>query len=87
MRLAQQLYEGVDIKGNGTVGIITYLRTDSTRVSEEAENMARSYITEKYGEQYAGEGTVKRADRKFRMPTKRSVRRMLHGPLWKSKNP
>ena len=47
MRLAQQLYEGVDIKGNGTVGIITYLRTDSTRVSEEAENMARSYITEK----------------------------------------
>lgn len=87
MRLAQQLYEGVDIKGNGTVGIITYLRTDSTRVSEEAENMARSYITEKYGEQYAGEGTVKRADRKFRMPTKRFVRQMLHGPLWKSKNP
>ena len=42
MRLAQQLYEGVDIKGNGTVGIITYLRTDSTRVSEEAENMARN---------------------------------------------
>ena len=37
MRLAQQLYEGVDIKGNGTVGIITYLRTDSTRVSEEAD--------------------------------------------------
>lgn len=87
MRLAQQLYEGVDIKGNGTVGIITYLRTDSTRVSEEAENMARSYITEKYGEQYAGEGTVKRADRKFRMPTKRFVRRMLRGLLWKSKNP
>ena len=35
MRIAQQLYEGVDIKGQGTVGIITYLRTDSTRVSEE----------------------------------------------------
>ena len=34
MRIAQQLYEGIDIKGNGTVGIITYLRTDSTRVSE-----------------------------------------------------
>ena len=64
MRLAQQLYEGVDIKGNGTVGIITYLRTDSTRVSEEAENMARSYITEKYGEQYAGEGTVKKGGQK-----------------------
>lgn len=65
MRLAQQLYEGVDIKGNGTVGIITYLRTDSTRVSEEAENMARSYITEKYGEQYAGEGTVKKGGQKI----------------------
>ncbi|MCM1121043.1 MAG: type I DNA topoisomerase [Eubacterium sp.] len=53
MRLAQQLYEGVDIKGNGTVGIITYLRTDSTRVSEEAETAARAYITAVYGEEYA----------------------------------
>ena len=53
MRLAQQLYEGVEIKGEGTVGLITYLRTDSTRVSEEAENMAQEYITAKYGEEYA----------------------------------
>jgi DNA topoisomerase-1 len=53
MRLAQQLYEGVDIKGSGTVGIITYLRTDSTRVSEEAEAAAKAFIMEKYGEQYA----------------------------------
>ena len=53
MRLAQQLYEGVDIKGNGTVGIITYLRTDSTRVSEEAEKAAKEYVTEKYGADYA----------------------------------
>ncbi|TCL56603.1 DNA topoisomerase I [Kineothrix alysoides] len=53
MRLAQQLYEGVDIKGNGTVGIITYLRTDSTRVSEEAERQAREYIDSVYGSQYA----------------------------------
>ena len=53
MRLAQQLYEGVDIKGEGTVGLITYLRTDSTRVSEEAEVMAQEYITKKYGEEYA----------------------------------
>ena len=45
MRLAQQLYEGVDIKGSGTVGLITYLRTDSTRVSEEAEAAASEYIT------------------------------------------
>lgn len=57
MRLAQQLYEGVDIKGSGTIGIISYLRTDSTRVSEEAAQMARSYITENYGEEYVA-GTV-----------------------------
>ena len=52
MRLAQQLYEGIDIKGNGTVGIITYLRTDSTRISEEADAAARAYIAEEYGENY-----------------------------------
>ena len=57
MRLAQQLYEGVDIKGSGTVGLITYLRTDSTRVSEEAEAAAAEYIGANYGEQYVG-GTV-----------------------------
>ena len=52
MRLAQQLYEGVDIKGEGTVGLITYLRTDSTRVSEEAEAMAAEFIGSHYGEAY-----------------------------------
>ena len=52
MRLAQQLYEGVDIKGEGTVGLITYLRTDSTRVSEEAEQMAAEFITAHYGKEY-----------------------------------
>ena len=44
MRIAQQLYEGVDIKGSGTVGLITYLRTDSTRISEEADANARAYV-------------------------------------------
>ena len=53
MRLAQQLYEGVDIKGNGTVGIITYLRTDSTRISEEAIAQAKEYIAKQYGDNYA----------------------------------
>ncbi len=52
MSVAQQLYEGIDIRGNGTVGIITYLRTDSTRVSEEAGNAARAYIGSEYGENY-----------------------------------
>lgn len=58
MRLAQQLYEGVDIKGQGTVGIITYLRTDSTRVSEEAEHAAKEYIEQTYGSEYAAVKTV-----------------------------
>ncbi len=49
MRIAQQLYEGVDIKGQGTVGLISYLRTDSTRISEEAEIMARTFISGNYG--------------------------------------
>lgn len=53
MRLAQQLYEGVEIKGQGTAGIITYLRTDSTRVSEEAESAAKEYIDAVYGSEYA----------------------------------
>lgn len=52
MRLAQQLYEGIDIKGNGTVGVISYLRTDSTRISEEAESAAHDYITSHYGSEY-----------------------------------
>ena len=56
MRLAQQLYEGIDIKGSGTVGVISYLRTDSTRVSEEAKENARTYIEQTYGAQYVAEG-------------------------------
>ncbi len=52
MRLAQQLYEGVEIKGEGTVGIITYLRTDSTRISDEALAMAEEYIGIQYGDAY-----------------------------------
>ena len=55
MRIAQQLYEGVDIKGSGTVGVITYLRTDSTRISEEADAHAREYISETYGKEYVAD--------------------------------
>lgn len=53
MRVAQQLYEGVEIKGQGTVALITYLRTDSIRISDEAQAAAASYITENYGAEYA----------------------------------
>ena len=56
MLCAQQLYEGVDVKGHGTVGLITYLRTDSTRVAEEAEKMAGSFIGDNYGEAYLSKG-------------------------------
>ena len=66
MRLAQQLYEGVDVKGHGTVGLITYLRTDSTRVAEEAEKMASDFIAENYGEKYVSEGeTAKKGGAKI----------------------
>ena len=66
MRLAQQLYEGIDIKGQGTVGVITYLRTDSVRISEEADAAAREYIGSAYGEKYvAGESVSKKGNQKI----------------------
>ena len=66
MRIAQQLYEGVDIKGQGTVGLITYLRTDSTRISEEADAQAHDYINRVYGENYAAtQTTVKKGGAKI----------------------
>ncbi len=52
MQTAQQLYEGVNIKGKGQIGLITYMRTDSLRLSDDAVNDARAYITAAYGEQY-----------------------------------
>lgn len=61
MRIAQQLYEGVAIKGRGNVGLITYLRTDSVRISEEAHHAAVDYITDKYGKEYVG--FVKKEDK------------------------
>ncbi|PEZ05409.1 DNA topoisomerase I [Bacillus sp. AFS018417] len=54
MMLAQQLYEGIDIGKQGTVGLITYMRTDSTRISETAQQEARSYIEEAFGADYIG---------------------------------
>ena len=55
MRIAQQLYEGVEIKGQGLVGLISYLRTDSTRISDEADKAAREYIDKAYGSKYLAE--------------------------------
>lgn len=64
MRIAQQLYEGVDVAGQGTVGLITYLRTDSTRISEDARQAALSYIAEAYGETYARRSEAKKDEGK-----------------------
>ena len=61
MRIAQQLYEGVEIKGRGSVGLITYLRTDSVRISEEANASAVDYVAAQYGKQYVGNNTSKAA--------------------------
>ncbi|MBU5482769.1 type I DNA topoisomerase [Clostridium sp. MSJ-11] len=55
MSIAQQLYEGIDIKGHGTVGLITYMRTDSLRISKEAQEAAQSYITNNFGKEYIPE--------------------------------
>jgi len=52
MRIAQQLYEGIDLEGNGPVGLITYMRTDSTNVAEQAQAEAREYIVQRYGEKF-----------------------------------
>ena len=66
MNIAQQLYEGVDIKGRGTVGLITYLRTDSTRVADEAKVASKDYISENYGEKYLPQNSnAKKDDKKI----------------------
>ena len=57
MKAAQELYEGVEIQGQGAVGLITYMRTDSLRLSEDAVQEAAAYIRERWGDRYApGEG-------------------------------
>lgn len=57
MMIAQQLYEGVEIEGRGSIGIVTYIRTDSVRISEEARTAAHSFIMNRYGEQYCANNT------------------------------
>lgn len=64
MRLAQGLYEGMPIKGHGTIGLITYLRTDSTRISEEAKKSAMEYIEKNYGSEYLAHNAEKKKDDK-----------------------
>ena len=64
MRIAQQLYEGVDIKGKGTIGLISYLRTDSTRVSVEADEAAKAYVKDNFGEDFVNDEDVNKGSGK-----------------------
>lgn len=66
MRIAQSLYEGIAIKGKGTIGLITYLRTDSTRISDEAKKSAAEFIEENYGSDYLiGDDEKKKNNKKI----------------------
>lgn len=64
MRIAQQLYEGVAVKGHGTIGLITYLRTDSTRISQEADAECKEFIRENYGAENVMENAARKKETK-----------------------
>ncbi len=65
MRVAQQLYEGVNIKGRGSIGLITYLRTDSTRISDEAKSAAKEFIQNNFGDDYLGASSQAKSGKKI----------------------
>lgn len=80
MMVAQQLYEGIDLGKEGTVGLITYMRTDSTRISEVAKTEANQYIREKFGENYLRQEERKEKNRQMpRMHTKGSGQQAFSG--------
>ena len=74
MQIAQQLYEGVQVKGHGTIGLITYIRTDSTRISEEADAACKTFITENYGEENIIEKDVVPQNRKNAQDAHEAIR-------------
>ena len=74
MQIAQQLYEGVQVKSHGTIGLITYLRTDSTRISEEADAACKTFITENYGEENIIEKDVVPQNRKNAQDAHEAIR-------------
>lgn len=86
MMIAQQLYEGIDLGGReGTTGLITYMRTDSTRISDTAKQEAATLIQNKYGENYLGKSRAKKSQQKHKMHTKRSGRQLSPKNLYLSK--
>ena len=64
MQVVQQLYEGVDIEGEGTQGIVSYIRTDSVRISDEAMEALRSFIPERFGAEYLPDEPIEYKGRK-----------------------
>ena len=70
MQIAQQLYEGVDVKGHGTVGLVTYIRTDSVRISDDARKAAADFIRTAMGAEYLADNRYTNKKRMFRMPMK-----------------
>jgi DNA topoisomerase-1 len=76
MLVAQQLYEGIEIKGHGTIGLVTYIRTDSVRISDEAQQAVTEYIKNSYSPVYLGNHVYSNRKKTCRMPTKPSGRVM-----------
>ena len=77
MALAQQLYEGIDVKGEGTVGLITYMRTDSTRISNDVRTNLENYINNEIGKEYLGKASVSSKGKKNVQDAHEAVRPTL----------
>lgn len=74
MMIAQQLYEGIAVPGKGTVGLITYMRTDSTRISDEAKNALKDFVQVNYGEEYLNDKTRKKLKAKSAQDAHEAIR-------------
>lgn len=83
MSIAQQLYEGIDLGKEGTVGLITYMRTDSTRVAKSAQDETKQYVTDQYGEKYIGSTTKKEKKGKNAQDAHEAVRPTS---IWRTPN-
>lgn len=87
MMVAQQLYEGISLGKQGTVGLITYMRTDSTRIAETAKAEAATFIEETYGKEFSSHAQRKIKMRKVRKtPMKQFARQVSYALLRKSNN-
>ncbi|TJX67040.1 type I DNA topoisomerase [Soehngenia saccharolytica] len=85
MMIAQQLYEGIDVKGEGTTGLITYMRTDSTRISAEAVEAAKDFILQNYGKEYSNGGNTYSKKAKKETQDAHEGIRPAHLNLWPDK--